>query len=625
MLDRLEAPAGKDMLLRLGEEIRLDGADFDQAMLRERDRRIDGLTRRYLDTVKAAIVNDHHLEMEARVHHLAKATLKGSQPNDAVLADPARNAADVVRRLQERHRVGGETDDALVGPGFSTGGRVGLDRLHRYLDLVWEWHVRGGVATCGAGQGGAALFLAAFLEAHDQDPRPTLQRPLWVLDRFRRSAGGADLNVLRDRLARFGLLGDRVRLLQGDPDATAAELADQQLAVLHLGPGIGADAAALLELLYPRVASGGVVVIEPLEPAAADAIEAYRRRHRVTAPMERDGAGGLAWSKEEAVGTPQGTVAESRPGASRSPLVRPLGLVPPDLSVIVAVHNMGREARRSLLSLTRRYQQGLDGKRYEVIVVENGSDPDERLGPEAVESLGRPFRYIDLGDDATPSPVAAMNRGLAESRGRAVALMVDGAHVLTPGVLRHGLAGLDAYEPAIVATQAWYVGPGQQGDVMRAGLRPGGGGRPVQADRLARRRLPAVRDRPLRRGPRLVRRAVGEQLPLRAPPAAGAGRGVRRSLRHGGWRLLQPRPLRAPGVGSGGPGGHHPRRGVVPPASRRHDDQPGRPARAPRPHPQLRRPLHGGPRPPVHGAREADPLRGRLHDRGGQALSGPGG
>ena len=62
-----------------------------------------------------------------------------------------------------------------------------------------------------------------------------------------------------------------------------------------------------------------------------------------------------------------------------------------------------------------------------------------------------------------------MNRGLAESRGRAVALMVDGAHVLTPGVLRHGLAGLEAYDPAIVATQAWYVGPGQQGDVMRAG------------------------------------------------------------------------------------------------------------------------------------------------------------
>ena len=469
VLDRLASPAGKDMLLHLGEEIRLDAADVDQAMLRERDRRIDGLTRRYLDTVKAAIVNDHHLEMEARVHHLARATQKGAQPNDAVLADPARNAGDVVRGLQERHRVGGDAYDALVGPSFAAGGRAGLDRLHRHLDRVWDQRVGGGIATCGAGQGGEALFLAAFLEAHDQDPRPTLRRPLWVLDRFRRSAGDADLNVVRDRLARFGLLGDRVRLLQGDPDAAAAELAERQLAVLHLGPGLGADAAGVLEVLYPRVTPGGAVVAETADPATAEAIETYRRRHGLTGPLERDGDGGLVWWKEEAVGTPAVTGPASRPGASRAPMVRPLGMLPPDLSVIVAVHNMRREACRSLLSLTRRYQQLPDGMRYEVVVVENGSDPGERLGAEAVESLGRPFRYIDMGDDATPSPVAAMNRGLAESRGRAVALMVDGAHVLTPGVLRHGLAGLDAYAPAIVATQAWYVGPGQQGDVMRAG------------------------------------------------------------------------------------------------------------------------------------------------------------
>ena len=42
VLDRLESPAGKDMLLRLGEEIRLDGVELDQVLLRERDRRSDG-------------------------------------------------------------------------------------------------------------------------------------------------------------------------------------------------------------------------------------------------------------------------------------------------------------------------------------------------------------------------------------------------------------------------------------------------------------------------------------------------------------------------------------------------------------------------------------------------------
>jgi hypothetical protein len=41
--------------------------------------------------------------------------------------------------------------------------------------------------------------------------------------------------------------------------------------------------------------------------------------------------------------------------------------------------------------------------------------------------------------------------------------------VLTPGVLRHGLSGLATYAPAVVATQQWYIGPGQQADVVAEG------------------------------------------------------------------------------------------------------------------------------------------------------------
>ena len=47
--------------------------------------------------------------------------------------------------------------------------------------------------------------------------------------------------------------------------------------------------------------------------------------------------------------------------------------------------------------------------------------------------------------------------------------MIDAAHVQTPGVLRLGMTGLKAYGPAVVATQQWYVGPGQQNEAMLAG------------------------------------------------------------------------------------------------------------------------------------------------------------
>jgi len=469
VLDKLESPSGKDMLLRLGEEIRLDSAVFDQVLLRQRGGRIDRLTGLYLDTIKAAIVNDHHLEMEARIHHLLEVVRRGTQPTEAVLADPARHVPDLVRRIREHHRAGGEPGEALAGQGFATGGRLGLDNLHEHLDRVWEANVPGDFAVCGVGQGGSTLLTAAFLEAHDDDPRPAHQRQVWVIDWFRQPEGGVDLNLLRDRLHRFELLSRRVRILQGEPGATARDVATTQLALLHLGPGLGPDVEQVLEVLYPRLAPGGLLAVEPDLPALAGAIEDYRSRHGVTTPLERDRSGGVAWTKEEPLGEPTAHVRGTRPGASRAPLVRPAGIRAPDLSVVMVVHNMRREAPRSLRSLSPRYQQGLDGRRYEVIVVENGSAPDQRLGAPLVEGFGSQFRYIDMGDDATPSPVPAMNRGLAKSKGRVLALMIDGAHVLTPRVLHYGLAGLEAYGHAVVATQAWYVGPGQQGDVMRAG------------------------------------------------------------------------------------------------------------------------------------------------------------
>ena len=62
---------------------------------------------------------------------------------------------------------------------------------------------------------------------------------------------------------------------------------------------------------------------------------------------------------------------------------------------------MRREAARTLLSLSRAYQRGVDDLDYEVIVIDNGSAPEQRLGEEFVASFGPEFRYLDLGADAT--------------------------------------------------------------------------------------------------------------------------------------------------------------------------------------------------------------------------------
>ena len=92
-LDRLEAPGGKDQLLRLSEDIRLEHVIFDQALLTMRDRQIDKLARRYLETVKSGILNDHHIELEAKLHHLRTVVRSGGSENEATMRDPVRNSA----------------------------------------------------------------------------------------------------------------------------------------------------------------------------------------------------------------------------------------------------------------------------------------------------------------------------------------------------------------------------------------------------------------------------------------------------------------------------------------------------------------------------------------------------
>ncbi|NLD78670.1 MAG: glycosyltransferase, partial [Acidimicrobiales bacterium] len=139
-----------------------------------------------------------------------------------------------------------------------------------------------------------------------------------------------------------------------------------------------------------------------------------------------------------------------------------------DLTVVVVFHNMKREAARTLHSLSRSYQDGVADTTYEVVVIDNGSAPEQAITQAELSEYGPEFRLLAL-DEIHPSPVSALNAGIRAGRGRNFALMIDGAHVLTPGVLRWGLAGLDTYAPAVVATQQWYVGPGQQGDAMAAG------------------------------------------------------------------------------------------------------------------------------------------------------------
>ncbi len=138
----------------------------------------------------------------------------------------------------------------------------------------------------------------------------------------------------------------------------------------------------------------------------------------------------------------------------------------PQLSIIVVVFNMRREAPRTLFSLSSAYQRQVDAKDYEVIVVENGSS--EPLEATEMTRFGPNFRYLWI-DDASPSPAGAINRGVALAQAPFVGIMIDGARIATPGVVALALHGLQRFERAVVGTVGFHLGPDTQMYSLRHG------------------------------------------------------------------------------------------------------------------------------------------------------------
>ena len=125
----------------------------------------------------------------------------------------------------------------------------------------------------------------------------------------------------------------------------------------------------------------------------------------------------------------------------------------PSLSVIVIIHNMPQQAMNTLYSLNPDYQRGVSGDEYEVIVMENSSG--NNLDATTVAGLPSNFHY-QLRDDTGVSPAPAINQALARCRGKYVALLIDGARMLSPGVLKYATQALST-QGTVVAVPGYYL------------------------------------------------------------------------------------------------------------------------------------------------------------------------
>ncbi|MBF0295768.1 MAG: glycosyltransferase [Magnetococcales bacterium] len=129
------------------------------------------------------------------------------------------------------------------------------------------------------------------------------------------------------------------------------------------------------------------------------------------------------------------------------------------LSVVVNFHNNRREARNTLYSLSRAGQRETDGIDYEVIVLDHGSSLP--LSESDVRGFGPEFslHFVQTTD---VSPVRAINAACREARGEHLLVIIDGAHILSPGVIRRSMEAFSLFPSPFVATVPFHLGPARQ-------------------------------------------------------------------------------------------------------------------------------------------------------------------
>ena len=98
---------------------------------------------------------------------------------------------------------------------------------------------------------------------------------------------------------------------------------------------------------------------------------------------------------------------------SSPPTSSALTATAPFVSVIVPVYNDVQGLKRCLAQLA---QQTYDPERFEVVVVDNGSDC-----AEAIEAIVQQYPQAHYTCEATPGSYAARNRGIQVARGEAIA------------------------------------------------------------------------------------------------------------------------------------------------------------------------------------------------------------
>jgi O-methyltransferase len=195
-------------------------------------------------------------------------------------------------------------------------GRRRLSHLRTCVEQVLADGVPGDLIEAGVWRGGAGILMRGVLRARD-----ITDRGVWVADSFaglpppetsvHPADAGADwhewsqLVVTRSEVEanyrRYGLLDDRVHILEGWFSETLPTVADRRWAVIRLDGDMYGSTLDSLTSLYPGLSTGGYVIVDDYYALAPcrQAVDDYRAEHGVAEPIRRIDWTGAYWRNEQ--------------------------------------------------------------------------------------------------------------------------------------------------------------------------------------------------------------------------------------------------------------------------------------------------------------------------------------
>jgi len=125
------------------------------------------------------------------------------------------------------------------------------------------------------------------------------------------------------------------------------------------------------------------------------------------------------------------------------------------VSFVLIVYDMPAQAENTVRSLLPDYQIDAYQQDYEVLIIENESA--NTMSREFLAGLPANFTY-HLRKETQPTPIHAINYGIGQARGENICVMIDGARLLTPGVLKNILRGHRISRQSVVTVPGYHLG-----------------------------------------------------------------------------------------------------------------------------------------------------------------------